>query len=592
MAYDADFWRNSVLLHGAALTDSSNNALTVTANGSAAISSAQSKFGGSSILTGPTGASYISLPSSTGFYLPADFTIEMFVRANSFTAQSSIFSNWTAGASFPLDLIINTSGVPKINANGTANVITTSGSAMSTGVWYHIALVRSGTTMTLYVNGVSYGSATYATAIGGSGGFPMYLGAYSAGAGGLFDGYIDEVRVTKGLARYTAAFTPPTAEFDGPYPPATVDLTIPMLTLAADFGGGADLTLPMVSLIADFGAGVDYTIPMLTLDAAGHDSTGENAVDYVIPMLTLQADFGATLDAILPMLVLDAQATGTALLTADLTLPMITLDAAGTGSPWSITADITLPMLTLGAHFGGGASVTLPMLTVDISATAGGILSAEITLPMLTADIQVTLQNYGWADITLPMIQPVGSMTFDIVLPMLTLDAVVSAIVTATYEAYAVNLKPSGENPVNEVTRYTNFPFTQVIRYKNSYYGVAADGLYLLEGTTDYASPAPAPIRFNWKTAQTDFKIALEKTVVSAYFGGVMGPNDTVTLYAGNKEMNAYKYTTPRGNDIQNHRQKFGRGIKARYFAVGVSGSGPLELDGAEFNINTLTRRI
>ena len=54
----------------------------------------------------------------------------------------------------------------------------------------------------------------------------------------------------------------------------------------------------------------------------------------------------------------------------------------------------------------------------------------------------------------------------------------------------------------------------------------------------------------------------------------------------------AYSHTNPRGDDAQNYRQKFGKGIKDRYYAIGASGTGDLTLDNLEFDIAQLTRRI
>ena len=86
-------------------------------------------------------------------------------------------------------------------------------SGMSVNNWYHLALVRSSGTTTIYVNGTSIVStatvvnlfnATCSLIIGYNpiGGTPDYV-----------YGYIDELRITKGYARYTANFTPPTAAF-------------------------------------------------------------------------------------------------------------------------------------------------------------------------------------------------------------------------------------------------------------------------------------------------------------------------------------------------------------------------------------------
>ena len=83
-------------------------------------------------------------------------------------------------------------------------------SGWSTGTLYHIAAVRSGSTLTLYRNGISLASGTtsqiYQTGsqlnIGGSPGDAVYL-----------NGYIDDLRITNGYARYTSNFTPPTSAF-------------------------------------------------------------------------------------------------------------------------------------------------------------------------------------------------------------------------------------------------------------------------------------------------------------------------------------------------------------------------------------------
>jgi hypothetical protein len=147
-----------------------------------------------------------------------------------------------------------------------------------------------------------------------------------------------------------------------------------------------------------------------------------------------------------------------------------------------------------------------------------------------------------------------------------------------------------GENDaaVDELTRYTNFPFTHVVRYKNSYYGVAAGALYLLEGTTDDGDPIPYAVQ----TAKTDFDMTERKTVVSAYLGGRLGAAETISLVVGEHDTKVYSHTTPRGPLAQNYRQKFGLGIRDRYYALRVEGSDVFELDTIDFEVNKLTRRI
>jgi hypothetical protein len=88
----------------------------------------------------------------------------------------------------------------------------TSSTAVSTSTWYHIAVTRSGTNTKLFVNGSQEGS-TYTD----SNVYVNGLNRPVLGADGLtigtspFNGYIDDLRITKGIARYTSNFTPPTA---------------------------------------------------------------------------------------------------------------------------------------------------------------------------------------------------------------------------------------------------------------------------------------------------------------------------------------------------------------------------------------------
>ena len=77
-------------------------------------------------------------------------------------------------------------------------------------VWNHVAITRSGTSLNLWLNGTSIASGTTSADIGGSSSFKVGWGRQY-----LFQGYMQDVRITIGLARYTANFTPPTAELEG-----------------------------------------------------------------------------------------------------------------------------------------------------------------------------------------------------------------------------------------------------------------------------------------------------------------------------------------------------------------------------------------
>jgi hypothetical protein len=83
------------------------------------------------------------------------------------------------------------------------------------GVWYHLAIVRNGTSIKMYRNGTEVASATVSSGATFNWGFNGSLagGGNWDGAQGNWNGYLDELRVTNGVARYTANFTPPTQPF-------------------------------------------------------------------------------------------------------------------------------------------------------------------------------------------------------------------------------------------------------------------------------------------------------------------------------------------------------------------------------------------
>ena len=80
--------------------------------------------------------------------------------------------------------------------------------------WYHYAVTRSGNTFRMFINGVLEDTQTSTGSLNiGLGGFRS--GWSFDGGNGYFNGYIQDMRITRGLARYTSNFTAPTAEFTG-----------------------------------------------------------------------------------------------------------------------------------------------------------------------------------------------------------------------------------------------------------------------------------------------------------------------------------------------------------------------------------------
>jgi hypothetical protein len=220
VAFDPDYAKVSLLLHGdgadgsTVFTDNAPTPKAVTASGSAAISTAQSKFGGASLgLTGGflSVADSADLDTSTG-----DFTIEFWLRPASLAANAILFNKASGtSAGYPYQGYVSAAGGVVFRAYNASSqelfTLTTAGGLVAVGAWTHLAFVRSGSTFAVYVNGVSAGSATYAGSLPVNT-QPMSIGAYSNGSY-PFSGHIDDFRFTKGVARYTANFTPPTEAF-------------------------------------------------------------------------------------------------------------------------------------------------------------------------------------------------------------------------------------------------------------------------------------------------------------------------------------------------------------------------------------------
>lgn len=206
--YYDPYWSNVVLamhMDDVGLTDLKGHAVTLAGN--AARSAIQSKFGGYSAAFDGAG-DLASVASSSDFaFGTGDFTIEFFVRQA--VAGAAVLLDCRPNSSSNgayITLYVDASGVYLYVSS--ANRIT--GPAVSAGAWHHIALSRSSGSTRLFVDGTQAG-ATYADAtsyiscpvnIGTSGDFVWVL-----------NGHIDDLRITKGVARYTANFTPPAAAF-------------------------------------------------------------------------------------------------------------------------------------------------------------------------------------------------------------------------------------------------------------------------------------------------------------------------------------------------------------------------------------------
>ena len=189
------------------LTDSSSNNRTVTVNGDAHAGtfSPYTRGGYSAYFDGTS--DYLQVPDSSTLDLPADFTIEFWMYREgdtSGTYQAILGGNGNPSNGWNF-YVTNSNNV--LSFFHSSFLIT--GPAIEDHRWYHVALTRSGTTLTMYVDGTSVGTATTSTSFDQNTANAGTRIGYDIGANGYFHGYLTDVRVVQGTAVYTTNFTPP-----------------------------------------------------------------------------------------------------------------------------------------------------------------------------------------------------------------------------------------------------------------------------------------------------------------------------------------------------------------------------------------------
>ena len=219
---DPNFDDVSLLLSGegangsTTIIDSSNNNNVITAVGDASISTAiADPFGNSDagVLAFDGAGDYLQAAESNSnlTFGTGDFTVEFFIYYNT-TNTDDLILDWrnSVGGQDRIVLFQTGGNLTLFNPNNTNTTIFTP----STNIWYHVSLCRSSGTLRAYVDGIQVFNVANAVNYlppGSTNG--IYIGAIAFGSGFDFDGYISNIRITKGVARYTANFTPPTQPF-------------------------------------------------------------------------------------------------------------------------------------------------------------------------------------------------------------------------------------------------------------------------------------------------------------------------------------------------------------------------------------------
>lgn len=606
---DADPLFSQVFLllnnNGATITDDSLYGRGYSVLGGAVTSATQKKFGGRALVR-PSG-NVLRYAASTDFTPgTGDFTVEFYryLTAASSTSYQVARANGASSNRWAL----GESGTDKLAWWFNGSVVRASATTSPLATWQHCAYSRASGVGYLCCDGAVVASGADTNDYSDSSDLSIF-GDQTSSALSHAGVYLDFIRVTMGAGRYTGAYTVPEAASDrmrlaAAAPMQTVamigngnfSLSAPMQALALFTGAQASLSASVQRVSAVFGGRALLGAPAATLTFTGHDAGLENSIVIAPAMAVVSARGGMVAALAAPSPAVTAGMVGDSLMRAEATAPSAVVAMTGTVSAM-LQAAISGPAQTVRAFAGAQVVMTAPVGSVASSGTSGGVGIVSATCPMFDVVATMTAQAHMEFELRAPS-PTLGreSVRATLTGPSPQLVFTGYAVVTATYEAFATNLKHTGLRPgqeeIDEVTRYTNFPFTHIIRFGNSYFGVGSLGLYLLGGTTDYASPTPTPVAWAIKTGATDFGRQEHKTIDSVIFGGRMPAEATITMYAGEAAGTAYAYTTPRGALAQNYRMKPGKGLVSRYYAFGASGAGTFFLDTLTPDVAVLKRRI
>lgn len=242
--YTAGFTVPARSYRNAPLKDFCGNTLVY--SGLASIDTSQSKTGGASL---KLNGGFVQLSGSDGVELgSSDFTAEMWARFSTLPSANTgcallakydatrgfLINNWNSAGQHVLSCYLSSDGSTNVGvAYNWSPVIDT---------WYHIAAVRSGVMLYLYVNGVQVASANIGSISVFDNTNNWTIGAYSLGANNFFLGHIDDLRLSK-VARYTTDFSPPQASLASRYGATNfvdVILQCPMTSTTLHDGSGGD----------------------------------------------------------------------------------------------------------------------------------------------------------------------------------------------------------------------------------------------------------------------------------------------------------------------------------------------------------------
>lgn len=591
-----------------------------TAYGSVQIDTAYSAYGGASALfNGST--DYLKYGDTADCMFLHDgtvFTLEFQAKVTH-TGGTQVVMDSTAASAAGITIFRNAGSGQLIfymrNAAGT-NILDGGnlGVMMDDGDFHHYRFTfdpsLGSDQLKLWIDG-EYSGASDITGVASTGvaGNPLHIGV-NYGLSQFFTGHLDDVRITKGVVRNTADFiveesgdladSVGEADIAGILPVVSgrsgfgLRVLFPLEKLVVDFrGAGRAVITPAQPAITMRGAGrAAIQAPRPWVIAGGHPGTDNFFVPIVAPMAVVQARGAGRLKAMAPASVVMIAGTNVHFGRFGISAPLPVVAASGIIGSIGRMAVKALP-ISVSGRGAGRAAITGLFPVVQGSAIGGHVARLSVIAPAPVVHMSAGVVSHGVLHVVAPMAVLLNGGRLRVLAPAPMVHAYGGPVVPVTYEAYSINLEMSDKvGLVYPATRYTNFPFDRVVRWGNDYFGVARTGLYRLGGATDYATPEPLAIAYDWKTHSTDNEVPERKTLSEVFLAGRIGATANLRVYANDDEAREYAYAVNRDATARNYRQKFGKGIKARYVALGMDGDEELELDTVEPEITNLSRRL
>lgn len=281
---DTYYNSTSLLLHGngtngsTTFIDSSSSNKTVSYTGTIQISTTKKIYGSGSIYKGTTGANYLSVSSDTSLNMgTGDFTWECWVYPTALANWSFILTKSSDTSFLALSMGFMANGSLIINM-GSADGVTpgTDLGSIKVNQWQHYAVTRQGTTCRVFIDGIKKFTWTNSSDLTNS--IPFRVGYHENAT--AFTGYIDDIRITKGVARYTEGFTLPTTapvKLSYSYSAATYDITTDV-PLQGNYSGNGQGNYPTLNPLA-----IQQTAGQYTFNAGNLSISGTNIYNSYVP---------------------------------------------------------------------------------------------------------------------------------------------------------------------------------------------------------------------------------------------------------------------------------------------------------------------